>query len=77
MGSRYDYVKSLEKAGLLKEGIRQGVVSPVMATKKTVYEFYLKKLSEFKSVNKAVQLTAVNFNYSDRWIWQIKREMGG
>ena len=71
MVEKYKYLCELEKLGLLKLGLKLGVVSPISVMSKTYYEYYLKEFKRTGSKMEAYCNGSDKFGISESYFMAI------
>ncbi len=68
---KYDFIKKLEREGILKTALNMGVVSCTINAHKIIYEMYLKNKQSIKSKILCYQLTAEDCKVSKETVKRV------
>lgn len=75
--NKLQYIESLRRAGLLKDGVKLGVISFVLLKQNHLYEEWKKEKSKGLSSANAVIEVSIKERVSESTVWNAIRAMRG
>ena len=73
--NKLQYIEQLKRAGLLKEGIRLGVVSYVLIRQKEIFDHFKKVRPKFPNDKSAIIYVSIKENVSEATVWRAVHAM--
>lgn len=71
----YQIIEELQKAGLYKDCLKQGIISSAINYQKYLYEKYLMNMKKAKNKTQAVSDTAEDTGNCPRYIFKVVKIM--